>query len=48
MQGFATTPAELGTFQQGQFGRVDVLLHAAGICPRKPLLEMSHDECARC
>ena len=29
---------------QSEFGRVDVLLHAAGICPRKPLLEMSDDE----
>lgn len=26
------------------FGRVDVLLHAAGICPRKPFLEMTDTE----
>jgi 3-oxoacyl-[acyl-carrier protein] reductase len=26
------------------FGRVDVLVHGAGICPRKPLLEMTDDE----
>ena len=27
-----------------EFGRIDVLLHAAGICPRSPLLEMSDDQ----
>jgi NAD(P)-dependent dehydrogenase (short-subunit alcohol dehydrogenase family) len=27
-----------------EYGRVDILLHAAGICPRKPLLEMSDDD----
>jgi len=32
---------------QSEFGRVDVLLHAAGICPRKPLLEMRDDEWRR-
>jgi len=26
------------------FGRIDVLVHGAGICPRKPLLEMTDDE----
>jgi NAD(P)-dependent dehydrogenase (short-subunit alcohol dehydrogenase family) len=26
------------------FGRIDVLVHAAGICPRKPLLEMADDD----
>jgi NAD(P)-dependent dehydrogenase (short-subunit alcohol dehydrogenase family) len=26
------------------FGSVDVLMHAAGICPRKPILEMSDDD----
>src|SRR3954452_11472207 len=26
------------------FGRIDVLLHAAGICPRKPILEMTDQE----
>jgi len=25
-------------------GRIDVLVHAAGICPRKPLLEMGDDD----
>lgn len=27
-----------------EYGRVDILLHAAGICPRKPFLEMSDDD----
>ncbi len=27
-----------------EYGRVDVLLHAAGICPRKPFLEMADDD----
>ena len=27
-----------------RFERIDVLVHCAGICPRKPLLEMSDDE----
>ncbi len=27
-----------------RFGRIDVLLHAAGICPRRTFLEMSDDE----
>jgi NAD(P)-dependent dehydrogenase (short-subunit alcohol dehydrogenase family) len=26
------------------YGRIDVLLHAAGICPRKPFLEMGNEE----
>ena len=26
------------------FGRVDVLLHCAGICPRRPVLEMSDED----
>jgi NAD(P)-dependent dehydrogenase (short-subunit alcohol dehydrogenase family) len=26
-----------------EFGRVDILLHAAGICPRQPFLEMSDE-----
>jgi NAD(P)-dependent dehydrogenase (short-subunit alcohol dehydrogenase family) len=26
------------------FGRVDILVHAAGICPRQPFLEMSDDD----
>ena len=26
------------------YGRIDVLVHAAGVCPRKPLLEMSDDD----
>jgi 3-oxoacyl-[acyl-carrier protein] reductase len=29
---------------QEAFGRIDVLLHGAGICPRRPFLEMSDDE----
>ena len=28
----------------GQHGRIDVLVHAAGICPRKPILEMSDED----
>jgi 3-oxoacyl-[acyl-carrier protein] reductase len=27
-----------------QHGRIDVLVHAAGICPRKPILEMSDED----
>jgi NAD(P)-dependent dehydrogenase (short-subunit alcohol dehydrogenase family) len=27
-----------------QHGRIDILVHAAGICPRKPILEMSDDD----
>lgn len=27
-----------------EYGRIDVLMHAAGICPRSPLLEMSDDD----
>jgi NAD(P)-dependent dehydrogenase (short-subunit alcohol dehydrogenase family) len=27
-----------------ELGRIDVLLHCAGICPRKPLLEMADDD----
>jgi acetoacetyl-CoA reductase len=27
-----------------EYGRVDVLLHAAGICPRKPFLEMADED----
>ena len=26
------------------FGRIDVLVHGAGVCPRKPLLDMTNDE----
>src|SRR5947209_16079101 len=26
------------------FGRIDVLVHGAGVCPRKSLLEMTDDE----
>lgn len=41
--GDAADVAQLVTRVQQAFGRVDVLLHAAGICPRQPLLEMSND-----
>jgi 3-oxoacyl-[acyl-carrier protein] reductase len=27
-----------------EYGRIDVLMHAAGICPRSPLLDMSDDD----
>lgn len=27
-----------------QHGRIDILVHAAGICPRKPILEMSDED----
>jgi 3-oxoacyl-[acyl-carrier protein] reductase len=27
-----------------EYGRIDVLMHAAGICPRSPLLEMSDED----
>ncbi|MSQ18363.1 MAG: SDR family oxidoreductase [Betaproteobacteria bacterium] len=29
---------------KGTFGRIDVLVHAAGICPRKPFLEMTDED----
>jgi len=29
---------------QGEYGRVDILLHAAGICPRKPFLDMTDED----
>lgn len=29
---------------QETFGRIDVLVHSAGICPRKPFLEMGDDD----
>lgn len=29
------------------FGRIDVLMHGAGICPRRPLLEIDDDEWRR-
>jgi NAD(P)-dependent dehydrogenase (short-subunit alcohol dehydrogenase family) len=28
----------------GRHGRIDILVHAAGICPRKPFLEMTDDD----
>lgn len=36
--------ARLVARTQKEFGRIDVLLHAAGICPRKPFLDMGNDE----
>jgi NAD(P)-dependent dehydrogenase (short-subunit alcohol dehydrogenase family) len=36
--------ASLVTGTVDAYGRIDVLVHAAGICPRKPLLEMSDDD----
>jgi 3-oxoacyl-[acyl-carrier protein] reductase len=29
---------------QHEFARIDVLVHAAGVCPRKPILDMSDDD----
>ena len=31
----------------GRFGRIDVLVHCAGICPRRSVLEMTDDEWRR-
>ena len=36
--------ARLVNRTQEEYGRVDVLVHAAGICPRKPILEMSDED----
>jgi len=41
--GNSTEVAHLVARTQREFGRIDVLLHAAGICPRMPLLEMSDE-----
>ncbi len=35
---------QLCTKVQHAFGRIDVLVHSAGICPRKPFLEMSDSD----
>lgn len=40
-------PAEVARLvarTQKEFGRIDVLLHAAGICPRKPFLDMGDED----
>ncbi len=36
--------AQLVAHATQEFGRIDVLLHCAGICPRKPILEMTDDD----
>ena len=36
--------AQLVARTQEEYGSIDVLLHCAGICPRKPILEMTDDE----
>jgi len=40
----ASSVAALVRRTRERFGRVDVLLHAAGVCPRKPILDMTDDE----
>lgn len=42
--GDSQSVAHLVQATQQAYGRIDVLLHAAGICPRRPLLEMTDDE----
>jgi NAD(P)-dependent dehydrogenase (short-subunit alcohol dehydrogenase family) len=42
--GDSTEVARLVARTQHEFGRIDVLLHAAGICPRKPFLEISDED----
>jgi len=42
--GNSTEVAQLVARVQKEYRRVDVLLHAAGICPRKPYLEMTDDD----
>lgn len=42
--GTSSDVARLAARTQREFGRIDVLLHCAGICPRKPILEMSDEE----
>ena len=40
-------PADVRRLVEGtvaQHGRVDILVHAAGICPRKPFLEMTDED----
>jgi NAD(P)-dependent dehydrogenase (short-subunit alcohol dehydrogenase family) len=42
--GNSTEVASLVETTLEQYGRIDILLHAAGVCPRKPFLEMSDDD----
>ncbi len=42
--GDSSAVASLVSRTLAEFGRIDVLMHAAGICPRSPLLEMSDDQ----
>jgi NAD(P)-dependent dehydrogenase (short-subunit alcohol dehydrogenase family) len=42
--GSSGSVARLVERTQKTFGSVDVLMHAAGICPRKPILDMSDDD----
>ena len=42
--GKSSEVAQLVARTQKEYGSVDVLLHCAGICPRKPILEMTDDE----
>jgi 3-oxoacyl-[acyl-carrier protein] reductase len=45
--GDAAAVARLVARTQQEFTRVDVLVHAAGICPRKPFLDMTDDDWRR-
>lgn len=40
----ATSVSRLVEHIKTTFGRIDVLVHAAGICPRKPFLEMTDED----
>ncbi|MES2976960.1 MAG: SDR family NAD(P)-dependent oxidoreductase [Pseudomonadota bacterium] len=42
--GDSASVAALVASAQSEYGRIDVLLHAAGICPRKPFLEMQDED----
>jgi NAD(P)-dependent dehydrogenase (short-subunit alcohol dehydrogenase family) len=42
--GTSADVARLVAHAHAEYGRLDVLLHAAGICPRKPFLEMSDED----
>jgi NAD(P)-dependent dehydrogenase (short-subunit alcohol dehydrogenase family) len=42
--GSSAEVAGLVSRTQGEYGRVDILLHAAGICPRKPFMEMTDED----
>ena len=42
--GDSAAVASLVSRTQAEYGRIDVLMHAAGICPRKPFLDMQDED----